>query len=281
MKRNFCIWAQVDETVPWKIWWQEICETFTWPAQLDIEKWEASASLPQILDSVNSFSLFGKTKVIVVMNADKSLKKDLDAKSKELKEVFKKLNRGPHYVILHSEKEAPKAWPSTPWTSQKNEEEQIDDKAAFRWVDAIHQENLSKAIKELELALASSQHPLMLLQLLTRHYRMGRLIQYAQEAHLSEQEMTRYLKAPAFVIRKWTRKRAPSNAHWSRVFDRLWDSDFELKSGYDGAWALRKLTLDLIQLNQPKRSPRHVRAVPAMRPFSNAPLLWPNAPSFA
>jgi len=212
---------------------------------MSVEKFSGSElSWAQVFDSLRSFNLFCKQKVIVINDADKAIKKEKDSAK-----LFKNLNQGAHYVVLQSEQAKPKKWTYEFWNAPSTQNLPTDDKAVFRWVDAIHSENLKRAIRELETALDQGTHPLVLLQLLTRHYRTGRLIHHAVEKRLSNAEILTCLKVPPFVVQKWKKSKRFSKKQWQLLFERLYKCDLELKSGGNDYWSLRKLSVDLIQSN--------------------------------
>ena len=198
-----CVWANVEPETPWHEWWPEICSALQWPGDLEVEKWAGKdLSWSQLIDSANTFSLFKKHKAIVIQDADKFVKGE-----KELQKYFDRFNQGPHYVIFVSNTDAPKKTKIEKWQSRLGPETRSDDKAAFKWIDAIHNLNLTNALIHLENAISSGQHPLALLQLVNRDYRLGRLIHHALKSKLQDDEIASTLRLHSFVIRKWSQRK--------------------------------------------------------------------------
>lgn len=240
------IWVQVSEQNPFTQWWPNLCRHLSWPEKLVVEKWHGQdLSWPRLIDSFRSFTLFSREKVILLQMADKAIKRE-----KNLKNLFDQLSKGPHHLVFQSEASAPKNWPFEVWQAPDADLVETDDKAIFRWIDAIQSQNLKMALVELDRGLQNRQHPLVFLQLIARHYRLGRLTHHALSKGLSEAEIIRTLKIPAFVFQKWARSRKISSRQWQSLFDRLHWADWQLKSGYEGTWILRKLSFDLIEIQQ-------------------------------
>ncbi len=276
MKTPYCVWAVVTAEIPFTHWWSQLCENMKWPRELILERWSGhEIHWSHVMDSVNTFSLFKTQKGLVILEADRAFK---DQKNSPLPQnLFTRFQSGPHRIVFQSTQEPPKGLELPIWRSPDIEMKEEDGRIGFRWIDAVHSENLTLALTTLEAAFESGQHPLALLQLMTRHFRLGRLIQYAQQNRLREQEMTSTLRIQSFVIQKWNRKVPLSKARWASIFDRLLQADLELKSGADGIWVLRKLSFDLVRLHSPseKRIKKTKKSLPP------ALQLWTASPSFA
>lgn len=271
-----CLWAQIDSSTPLQAWWKNLCKEYSWPENLSVEKWQGQdLNWANLIDSLHTYHLFGQQKVLIITEADRALKKQ-----KDLQKTIESLQKAPHRVILASEKMPPKEISLPLWKDLKIQEEEsvYQDKAAFRWIDAVHNENLHLAMTELETAIEKVDHPLVLLQLLTRHYRLGRLIQHAQEKRLADQETCDRLKIHAVMLKKWKKKQRLSRKKWAAVFERLHQTDWELKSGMDAHWGIRKLTFDLIQLAQ---APVAIKQKKPQTPSLFSSKLWKVATSFA
>jgi DNA polymerase III delta subunit len=266
-----CVWAEISAETPWQEWQPKLFETFGWPLNVTIEKWDGSeVHWPKVLDSCNSFTLFKEAKVIVILEAHKPLQN-----VENFEALLTRFKKGPHKVILQSEEEKPKGFDIPSWKCESSER-RTNEKASFNWIDLIHSNQLTTAISLLDEAI-QIQHPIALVQLITRDFRLGRLIHYGHQARIRESELSATLKVPAFVIQKWLRRPNLSRSQWSQIFDRLLQADLELKSGADGVWVLRKLTFDLIQLSHsPVRNIKRIK-----RPLQPEPLLWTTLPSFA
>lgn len=275
MSSSFCTWIQVSSETPFQIWFEQFKADFKLPKNVVVEKWEGNEiHWAKLLDSLNTINLFGQKKIIIVSKADQGLKQ-----ASEISKLIERFLKGPHWVLLHSEQVCPSSCKTlNSWKFESTEEQKFNEKAAFQWIDSIHSEQLTPAINLLDEALSSGQHPLQLVQLLTRDFRIGRLIHHALSSRWSEAELMSRLKVPGFVIQKWGRRPKLSRSQWSLVFDRLLEADLDLKSGADGLWVLRKLTFDLVQLSQTKTR-LAIRRV--KRPLRSEPLLWTIVPSFA
>lgn len=278
MKTSSHFWIQCSNELPRSSWWAKFLEAHSSLKTLTEEKWTgAELKWPAILDSARSFTLFARQKIILIQEADKCLKS-----VKDPKELFKELESCAHIVVLLSEKDAPKTWPYSSWKAPMDNE-QTHDKALFRWVDQIDRADLRASLRELDWALESGQHPLVCLQILTRHYRMGRLITYAHKKGLRELEMTQTLKLPKFVVEKWLKNTGFSQRQWNEIFYRLSEADLHLKSGFDQRDLLRKLSHDLCQIKRTrvKSRPSAFGANSFMTPSLFGSKLWPVAPSFS
>ncbi len=236
------IWVRVHKNQARSIWWPALCKDVGWQEKLEIETWSASdLSWPRIVDSLRSFTLFSQQKVLIVQESDRFSKID-----KETLKLWEDLKEGPHHLLIQSDHPAPKQWPFEVWASSFNESElPQDDKAIFRWIDAIQSKNLKQALYELDTALACGQHPLVFIQLLARHYRLGRLIQHAHQKGWREAEIIKIIKVPSFVLQKWLRLPKISTREWQRIFDRCQSADFQLKNGMDSENVLKKLSFEL------------------------------------
>lgn len=251
---------QVDPIIPWSEWWPSFCSESQLEPKLSIERRSgAESNWAEIIDSLRSLNLFGGKKVVVISEAEKSLFKS----KKEDKKLISQLQSCPHPVVFQSAKAAPKTWEAQTWKYQSpTTNVATDDKALFRWIDSISAQNIEQAVAELQASFQAGQHPLALLQLLGRHFRIGRLVQYAVKLGLSEQELGQRLNVPSFVIRRWKNMKAFSNAYWFQVFDKILATDLQLKSGEDELRCLRRLSFDLIQLNKravPKKSSQRLQ----------------------
>lgn len=278
-QESFLIWAHIDSPMSWTQWWPEFSKAHSLAEDSLVERfYSEETNWAQVQDALRSINLFSKHKVILVLGCERLLKK---AKDQDL-ELFKKLNKGPYPVILQSSDAPPNKWAFRSWTLQTDEHSQADDRTAFRWIDAVQIGNLHLALQELERSSVQDVHPLVLIQLITRHYRMGRLIQHALEKRLSEQEIAKCLKLPTFVIQKWKRQGGHSRRGWTEIFDKLFKAEFELKSGGD-LWCLRKLSFDLVELRKSKKD-REKWQVPRPKPHHASSLfetkLLQVAPSF-
>lgn len=271
---TYCVWAQVSNESPWRDWQEKLFAVMRWPLKLAVERWDGSdINWSKLIDSCNSFTLFNEGKVIVISQAEKAIKSIED-----LEPLLRRLQKGPHRVIFQSELAAPANLGTVEVWKCPTSEVKLNEKSAFQWIDGIHSNQLTEAISALDQA-TQIQHPIALVQLITRDFRMGRLIHYAQEARMRETELSSALRIHGFVIQKWLRRSKLSRSQWAQVFDRLLQADLELKSGAEGVWVLRKLTFDLVQL-------RHSTMRPSLRkikrpPLSSAPLLWTISPSYA
>lgn len=239
------VWAQIDKHVGLTSWLSDIRRFFSWSEEWNVEKYNGSEiNTAQLIDATRSLNLFSRKKLIVVFDADRFLKKE----KSEAKKVLEQLSTSPHPVVMHSEQALPSKWQYGSWKAEYAEEVKVDDKAIFRWIDAIDRQDLRQCLIELDKALLSGQHPLVFVQLLTRHFRIGRLIVHALDKRLPDTEIARSLKIPVFVVQKWKKKKRWSRKRWSNVFDRLFEVDLELKSGQTSPWTLKTLSYELIQL---------------------------------
>ncbi len=271
----YCLWVQTSPDIPLHEWQTALASELKWPKNLVLEKWYSSdMHWPQFLDSFNSITLFGQQKALIIFESEKVLKQ-----IENLEKVVERLGKGPYFVVFHSELPLPAQLKIKEWKFLKAEDEKANDKSAFVWIDRIHQDQLTGAISALDEALESGQHPLALLQLITRDFRLGRLIHYASTARLSETELSSRLKIHSFIIQKWGKRAQLSKNQWNMIFDRLLEADLELKSGAEGVWVLRKLTFDLVLLTQGQSKLRVTKRI--KRPLKPEPLLWTISPSFA
>jgi len=271
-----CIWARIPAEQPWAEWWPEVCSQFKISDQIHVEKVQSSEMhWSRLLDSAKTLSLFAKQKAIVIFDADKAIKSDKNAAR-----WIEELQQGPHWIVLHSSQACPKSLNLKAWESPKFNESLDDDKASFRWIDHLHNGQLSAALVSMETALSSGQHPLALLQLAARDFRLGRLIHYAKENRLGESELVSKLKVSPYMIKKWMSRPHLKSRQWNAIFEKLWKADLDLKSGNDEVWVLRKLSLDLSHLvSQDSRSQSSRKAI--KKPSPTPQPLWPTAPSFA
>jgi DNA polymerase III delta subunit len=272
-KQHFWIRCSLDQTR--STWWPQWQKAFPRLKDLTEEKWSGQdLKWPALLDSARSFTLFARQKIILVQDGDKALKA-----LKNPLELFQDFESCPHSIVILSESKAPKDWPFEVWEAPSIEIEESYDKALFQWVDQIDRTELRSALRDLDRALESGQHPLVCLQMLTRHFRMGRLVTYAQKKGLSDNEITRVLKLPRFVVEKWRKKSPISLRQWNEIFYRLSEADLHLKSGFDHRDILRKLSHDLCQIRKVKIKTREERAITTPSLFGSK--LWPVAPSFS
>jgi len=265
------LWAIVSKDDPWNEWWPKFSAAQRWPKDTLVEKWSSADFVwSRVLDSAKTFSLFAKHKVLIIFEADKALKSE-----KKPDDLLQQLSKGPHKIVFVSDSAPPKGIKLQIWRSPAAEAQNIDDKSAFRWIDSIHQLQISSALDFLETSLRQEQHPLALLQLLARDFRLGRLIQHALYQRYREAEIVETLRVNPYAIKKWQTRKSIKKTQWAEIFDRLRRADLELKSGYDDTWALRKLTFDLIQILT------GISTRPILQPRQTSPLLWPVVPSFA
>lgn len=271
--KTHLFWARVDSETPWSEWWPSICEAQGWPKDIQTEKWFSSSdfSWTRVLDSAKTFSLFAKFKAIIVVDADKALKTE-----KELDSLMASLAQGPHKVILQSSQSCPKNASIQVWEAPQNSHASFDEKIAFRWIENLHQGQLSDALAALEGALSQDQHPFALLQLIARDFRLGRLIQHALSQRIREQEIVQALRVNPYAIKKWTGRKSYRKSQWFHIFERLRAADLELKSGNEETWVLRKLTFDLIETMSGVD-----RKIKRSSPSKPEPKLWTALPSFA
>lgn len=273
----FCLSAVVSSETPWKEWWSKLCQDQHWPADLAVERWNYSGDFqwPQVLDSFNSFSLFNKHKAIVVLQADKALKA-----LKEPQKIMEIFSRGPHRVIFQvAEASSAKDLGVPQWSAPASSEPIADQRAGFKWIDAIHNGQLTEAIQFLDEAIRADHHPLALIQLVNRDFRLGRVIHHANANRFREDEIATRLKVQGFVIQKWLRRPGFSNYRWAAIFDRLLSADLEMKSGADEIWSLRKLTFDLVEMTTQKSAVKRLQKVKKSSPVVSLP--WQALPSFA
>ncbi len=260
---------------PLSEWWQSLCSEIGIPTDIPTEKFHGSdTNWSRLLDSAKTLSLFSKQKAILVFEAEKAIKADKDSP-----QWIQALKQAPHWVVFHSSQAPTKNLDLKVWESPALNAPEIDDKASFRWVDSLFTGNLAEALSHLENALQSDQHPLALIQLAARDFRLGRLIHYARENRLRETELSHSLKVSPFMIKKWAARPSLKSRHWTEIFDRILRADLEMKSGADQVWAIRKLTFDLIQIMS--QDGKWVGARRLKKPSINATPLWPIAPSFA
>ncbi len=285
--KTFCFWVQASAADAFNDWWPKFLEAHKWPTDLVVERWGGQTQdfrWTQVFDSLSTFSLFKQTKVILISDADKAIKQH-----PSLSDLQTRLTRGPHRVVLLSEASLPAKFsvPSWEYVSAESQGQSQDDKAGFRWIDAIHRNELTVAMSELDLAIRSHSHPFALLQLLNRDIRLGRLIHYAFESRFREDEIASRLRLPSFAVRKWLQRGRLKKAQWSHIFDRMFEADLEMKSGADPVWALRRVTLDLVKLihTQQKISRTKLETVKSasseLTLWSSKPQLWQVLPSFA
>lgn len=272
-----CFSVSVSSEIPFRQWWSRFCQENRWPADMDVERWNYGGDFQwaQVLDSFRSFSLFNKEKAIVILQADRALKG-----LKEPQKIFEIFSRGPHRVVLQIEdSDISKKLGLNHWIfPETSASSALDQKAAFKWIDAVHAGQTAEALEKLEDALRAESHPMGLVQLMTRDFRIGRLIHYAHQNRFRESEITTRLKVQAFVVQKWLKRPNFTNSRWSKVFDLLLETDLQLKSGIDSQWVLRKMTLDLIELSHQKNLNKRMKV---KRPLKAAPLPWIAEPSFA
>jgi len=276
MPTKGCIWARIPVEQPWSDWWSQICSEFKISNEIHVEKVQGTeVHWSRLLDSAKTLSLFAKQKAIVIFEAEKAVKSD-----KEAQRWISELQQGPHWIILHSSQPCPKSLTLKVWESPQWNESTEDDKSSFRWVDSLHKGELSEALSLMESALASGQHPLALLQLAARDFRLGRLIHYAKDNRLGEAELVTKLKVSPYMIKKWMTRPPMRSKQWAAIFEKLWRADLDLKSGNDEVWVLRKLSLDLSHLvSQDSRGNPSKKFV--KRPSPMTQQLWPTVPSFA
>lgn len=251
--KSLRVWCEILSEKPRSLWWPKLSRQFSDLAEMELEKWDlAQTKWQPILDSSRSFSLFAKKKILLIQSAEKIFK---GLKSDELQKRFEEIQDSPHSFVFQSSEAAPEKWPFESWRYEVAEDN-IDDKTVFRWIDAIQAGRFQSAIEDLENGIRSGQHPFACLQLLGRHFRIGRLVQYATRKGLSEAEISRQIKIHKFVIQKWKRSKALSETQWRWVFQKLAEMDLELKSGKDSLWSLRQLSFDLIRAQNPSKSAR-------------------------
>jgi DNA polymerase III delta subunit len=273
----YCLAAVVASETPWKDWWSKLCQERHWPADLAVERWNYSGDFQwvQVLDSFHSFSLFTKHKAIVILQADKALKS-----LKEPKKILDILSRGPHRVVFQiADPSSLKIDGLAQWIFPVSTQEVADQRSSFKWIDAIHAGQLTEAIQYLDEAIRSDHHPLALIQLVTRDFRLGRVIHHAHSNRFRESEIATRLKVQAFVIQKWLRRQNFTNYRWAALFDRLLAADLEMKSGADEIWVLRKLTFDLVEMTSQKALARRIQKLKKPSPIVQLP--WTALPSFA
>lgn len=235
------IWARVGSSSPWGEWWPQLVKVHAELSQHEVQKFFGSdVRWGQVNDALFSFSLFKNKKVIVVLEAEKLVKRE-----KKWVESSSLWVKAPHALVFASSENAPAHWTYSEWFLAEKEE--ADDKAVFRWIDAIHAENLEQALRELQTCLDADQPGLVCLQLLSRHFRMGRLIQYARDKGLGEQEICASLKLPSFAVQRWVRKPPRNHRQWLKCFEYLQNADLQLKSNEDQRWVLRLLTLKMLR----------------------------------
>jgi DNA polymerase III delta subunit len=271
------LWVKTPPEAPWTQWWQELCTAHKWKTEWPVERWHAGETpWPQIVDASKTFSLFAKEKVLLISHVDKAFKGQKEAAS-----MLAAISKSPFRIVLVSDQEPPKAVNCKVWSPTPSEaDRQRDEKSSFRWIDLIHQGRLTEALKLLEASLDQDQHPLALVQLVSRDFRLGRLIQHALEQRLREEEIIQSLRINPYAIKKWRARSHYKKSQWSEIFNRLQRADLELKSNSDEAWVLRKLTFDLVEIvtdiDRPKRTTNRSQtsSMPRLQ-------LWPSATSFA
>lgn len=233
-------WVQVNAQTPVQVWWPNICQTLN-QSRLQKQSVDASqTSFAQLADFQRTRDLFGVQKAMMVSSAEK-----LVVKQKGLEEKLESLAEGLHFVFLISEQRCPKQWlyGSFDFTEDST---QTDDKIVFKWIDAIDAKDLSRAMKLLDRAhSANNQHPLVFLQLLNRHFRVGRLVIQAEQSQTNKAKLLSDLKIPEFIYRKWS-QRKNQRIPWQSIFQQLLKTDLEYKSGADGVWPLQLLSTRLI-----------------------------------
>ena len=276
MAAKGCIWARVPTEQPWAEWWLQVCQHLGISNEILVEKVQSSEmQWSRLNDSAKTLSLFAKQKAIVIFDAEKALKLD-----KNSHRWIEELQQGPHWIVLHSSQPCPKNLSLKVWESPLWKEPDEDDRSSFRWIDSLHKGELSEALHLMESALSSGQHPLALLQLAARDFRLGRLIHYAKDNRLGESELVTKLKVSPFMIKKWLSRPALKSRQWNAIFEKLWRADLDLKSGNDEVWVLRKLSLDLSHLVSQDRRPLPSKKA-VRKPLPIPQPLWPTAPSYA
>ncbi len=241
MKSNF-YWAEVSENMAWQQWWPNFLKNKPELKTHEVQKFFGNeVSWGQVNDALFSFSLFKNKRVIVIFQAERLIKKD-----KKWVDTLLKWAKAPHALVFVSSESAPAHWTYTEWRSHPDDE-RSDDKAVFRWIDAIHAENIDRALKELQFCLDADQPALVCLQLLSRDFRLGRLIQFAADKGFSEKEIADSLKVPSFAIQKWRKKARRNHRQWLKIFEYLQGADLQLKSNEDSKWTLRILTIKIIR----------------------------------
>lgn len=276
MKNQRSIWVQVHPELPWNDWWTRLVREYPELAQLPIEKWVGSElSWAALVDALFSFSLFHPKKILVVHDADKILKKD-----KNWSKSLEKLKSAPHHLVMVSEDPAPKAWVRDLWKAPEPKES--DDRAVFRWIDAVHAAQLDEALVQLDQCFQSDQPALVCLQLLSRHFRLGRMVLYAREKGLDDAEIAKTLKLPAFALQKWKSKESRNIRSWMRIFEQIQEADLLLKSNQDAHWILRQLTIRLVRHEQQRKRPEEFQKMMSFRkPSLFSQPLSPIEPSFS
>jgi len=276
--KSSLIWVRVPENQAWAKWWPEFLKAHESLKAIEVQKFNGmEVSWGIVGDALFSFSLFHKKKVIVVTQADKFLKKE-----KKWMDIALKWMKAPHTLVLVSEDEAPAHWTYQEWRTGALEDSQ-DEKAVFRWIDAIHSESLDSALKELQICIDNGQVALVALQLLSRHFRLGRLIQYATDKGFSDQEIAAAFKIPSFAIQKWRKKSRRHHRQWLKIFEYLQAADLQLKSNEDSRWTLRMLTLKMVRQElQARRQTQKQNKSVFLKPSElfSQPLL-PIEPSFS
>ncbi len=119
--------------------------------------------------------------------------------------------------------------------------------SVFEMIAAIGERNPRRAVHLLQRALAGGQHPLQILALLARQYRIYIGLKELAEQGTPHEEMASALRIPPWTIRRDLRvARRMSWDFLERVMERLLETDVRIKQGeIDPVLALQLLVLGL------------------------------------
>ncbi len=117
----------------------------------------------------------------------------------------------------------------------------------FDMLNAIGDHNSRRAIRLLQQVLEGGQHPLQILALVARQYRIYIGLKDMAEQGMKPEEMARRLRIPAWTIRRDLRvARRMSWPFLERVMERLLETDVRIKQGeIDATLALQLLVTGL------------------------------------
>ncbi len=267
-----------EASSPWSQWGDKLLKDLGWPSDLLIERHNLQeSSWAKVVDSFRSFTLFQQRKLLLLTSVEKNL-----PTAQDWERLFPIFDKGQHYAVLALSQPLKVAglrqWKSPDFV------EATSDKNVFRWIDALHASAATRALEALDAALLSGLYPLAILQILNRDLRLGRLIHYARSCKLADAEISTTLKAHPYVVQKWLTRKPLTNPQWARIFDRLLESDLDIKGSSDATWVLRRLSLDLNILLQGKVLATKAKTqAPITRQtfWQPTPLLWRASPSFA
>ena len=108
----------------------------------------------------------------------------------------------------------------------------VQEANVFEMVDALGQRNGQRAAKLLHQLLDEGEHPLRLLGMIVRQFRIMIQVKELSEQRLSQQDMAARLKLHPFVVKKTTRQAMNfSMKQLEAIYRRLLETDVAIKTG--------------------------------------------------